>query len=146
MTGNNRGMLQQARNLLRRAGSAAQLRAAQAVLFVDEHGLSLRQTAAMLGCSAATVSRLRRQFAAAPEEAGTVNERWGGRRRENLAPDQEQQLLEELARDGGDVAAFSTVHWAYETLLGRPVADSTVYRLLRRHGWRRAGRGRYRRV
>lgn len=136
--------LRLARRLLRSANSAAELRAAQAVLFIDEHGLSLRQAALMLGCSAATVSRLRQRFAVTPGYESLGESQWGGRRRENLRPQQERQLLRDLAGAGGGQLQVAKLHRDYVALLGRPVPDSTIYRMLRRHGWRRSGRGRYR--
>ena len=138
------GEMLRARNLLRHARTAAELRAAQAVLFPAEYGLSLRQTAEMLGCSVPTLSRLRRWLKTAP--AGTVlHADWGGRRRQNLSPAEEKRFLNSLkdkAR-GGYAIAIRLIWQAYEAKLGRSVPDSTIYRLLLRHGWHKAARGAY---
>jgi transposase len=37
----------------------------------------------------------------------------------------------------GDIPTSAQIQAALETQLGRPVADTTVYRLLDRHGWRK---------
>lgn len=135
----NRRMVLQARKLLHQARTAAELRAAQSVLFVADHGLSIEQTAARLGCSAPTVSRLRRWLKAKPSGRGGLHERWGGRRRQNLSLDEETRFLEpflDQARIGG-VVTIGPIWRAYEAKLGRPVPDSTIYRLLWRHGWRK---------
>jgi hypothetical protein len=64
----------------------------------------------------------------------------GGRHHQLLSVDAEVRLLRavrrESARDGYVDAAV--VREAYEKALGRPVAPSTVYRMLARHGWLKA--------
>ena len=63
----------------------------------------------------------------------------GGRRRAWFSPEQEQRLLHSFtptAEQGGMVEASALVR-AYEQEAGHPVALSTVYRLLTRHGWRK---------
>ena len=85
-SGNGREAVRKARLLLQRAATAAELRAAQSVLFVDDYGLSLQQTAEMMGCSVPTVGRLRRWLKTTPPNEQVLHARWGGRRRENLSP------------------------------------------------------------
>lgn len=63
----------------------------------------------------------------------------GGRRRENLTPAEEKELLAhfvERAQTGG-ILVVSEIKRAYEQAVGRPVPKSTVYRMLSRHGWRK---------
>lgn len=135
----NRRTVLQARKLLAEASTAAELRAAQAVLFVADHGLSIGQTAEMLGCSTPTVSRLRRWLKTEPSGRDALHERWGGRRRQNLSLDEEMRFLApflDQARSGG-VVTIGPIWRAYEAKLARPVPDSTIYRLLWRHGWRK---------
>jgi DNA-binding CsgD family transcriptional regulator len=138
------GEMLRARNLLRRARTAAELRAAQSVLFPAEYGLSLRQTAEMLGCSVPTVSRLRHWLKAAPART-VLHADWGGRRRQNLSPAEERSFLNSLKDQarGGHAIAIRSIWKAYEAKLGRSVPDSTIYRLLRRHGWHKSARGAY---
>jgi hypothetical protein len=45
-------------------------------------------------------------------------------------------------RDGQGIAVKS-IWQAYESMIGRSVPDSTIYRLLLRHGWHNAARGAY---
>lgn len=64
----------------------------------------------------------------------------GGRWRENLSVDAERAVVEpflKLAEQSG-VVEMERVKQAYETQVGRAVAPSTPYRVLRRHGWRKA--------
>jgi len=143
--GDSRETVLRARSLLQRARTAAEVRAAQAVLFITEYGLSLQQTAEMLGCSVPTVSRLRRWLKAAHPNRRALHADWGGRRRQNLSLDEERRFLNSFKGQarGGQAIAIRAIWQAYETKLRRSVPDSTIYRLLRRHGWRKAARGAY---
>lgn len=142
-SGSHREAVRRARLLLKHAATAAELRAAQSVLFVSDYGLSLRQTADMMGCSVPTVGRLRRWLKTTPPDRQALHAHWGGRRRQNLSFAEEKKFLntfENQLRDGRAIAVKS-IWRAYETLLGRSVPDSTIYRLLQRHGWHNATRG-----
>jgi DNA-binding CsgD family transcriptional regulator len=139
-TSRSREAVLRARSLLQRARTVAELRAAQSVLFITEYGLSLPQTAAMLGCSVPTVSRLRRWLKTAQPNVRPARAEWGGRRRQNLSLDEETRFLNSFK---GQAIALRVIWQTYETKLGRSVPDSTIYRLLRRHGWRKAARGAY---
>jgi hypothetical protein len=144
-SGHHREVVRRARLLLKRAATAAELRAAQSVLFVDDYGLSLQQTADMMGCSVPTVGRLRRWVKTIAPNEPALHARWGGRRRQNLSLAEERKFLNTFKnqdRDGRGIAVKS-IWQAYEALLGRAVPDSTVYRLLQRHGWHNAARGAY---
>jgi len=144
-SGNSREVVRRARLLLQRAVSAAELRAAQAVLFVDEYGLSLRRTAEMMGCSVPTVGRLRRWLKTTPPNEQALHAHWGGRRRQNLSFAEENKFLNTFKNQGrdGQGIGVKSIWQAYEAMLGRSVPDSTIYRLLQRHGWNNTARGAY---
>jgi transposase len=63
----------------------------------------------------------------------------GGRHHQNLSLEQEQALLAQFcgAATQGGVLETRAVRAAYETLVGHSVPESTVCRLLTRHGWRK---------
>jgi transposase len=63
----------------------------------------------------------------------------GGRRHEYLTAEQEQAFLAPFfARaERGELATASEIKQAFETRVGREVEESTIYRLLQRHGWRK---------
>lgn len=66
--------------------------------------------------------------------------RWGGRRNALLSIEQEVQFLTpwaEQAKEAG-LLVLSPIRAALAQRLGRPVAASVVWRLLARHGWRKA--------
>ena len=69
----------------------------------------------------------------------------GGRRREQLSVKAEREFLEGLlkeARPANALLEARFVHEAYEKTVGHPVSSSVIYRMLRRHGWRRLSVGR----
>ena len=99
----------------------------------------------MLGVGVATVVRLQRnirdQATGKPITKGT----WGGRRRQNLTPQEEVEFLQtwiEKAEQGG-ILVVQPIHADLEERLGRSIAASTVYRMLALHGWRKVEPGTY---
>lgn len=62
----------------------------------------------------------------------------GGRRHQNLSVVQEQAVLVPLQKEAlaGRLVTARGIKTRYETTVGHPVPDSTVYRLLARHRWR----------
>src|SRR2546421_8106116 len=67
----------------------------------------------------------------------------GGRRRQHLTLEQERAFLQPfLARAAqAEMVTVAEVQQAYEEETKQPVAPSTIYRLLERHGWRQRGAG-----
>lgn len=63
----------------------------------------------------------------------------GGRRHDYLTLEQERAFLAPFfARaEQGELATASEIQQAFETRVGREVDESTIYRLLHRHGWRK---------
>lgn len=140
ITGDHSAM-ERARDALAKARSAQQLRQAQAVLLPLEHGLSLEQTALVIGRSVAWTRRLRKCFLSGDVADGAGHRGRGGVRRRNLSDSEEQALLEPFlarVRDGARLAV-SQVRAALEARLGRRIALSSVYNLLHRYGWRKGG-------
>ena len=90
------------------------------------------------GVSKATVhdviSTYNRLGVAAVETAGK-----GGRRRQYLTLEEEKEFLAPFfaqAQDG-EIATVADIWRAFEQRVGHEVDESTVYRLLDRHGWRK---------
>src|SRR5713101_7059230 len=67
----------------------------------------------------------------------------GGRRHQHLTLEQERAFLQPfLARAArGEMATAAEIQRAYEEEAKQPVAPSTIYRLLDRHGWRQLSAG-----
>ena len=130
-------VLEQAQQALREAKTVEELRQAQAVVLPLLLGLSIEQTAAALGVSVGWACQLRRRFITAGHLVRRTRPEQGPRA--YLSRVEEEALLEpfvERARQGQIVVA-AEIRAALEQRLGKRTAPSTVYNLLRRHGWRK---------
>lgn len=128
-----------AERMVKVARDARELRQAQAVLLPAQHGLSLEETGRVTGRSKATVARMLAESRRQVEEGGRPRPQWGGRRRQNMSPAEEQAFLAPFFAEAerGGILVVTPIKVAYEKAVGRGVPDSTVYRLLARHGWRK---------
>ena len=113
-------------------------KSALAVLLPAKAGLTLDETASMLGIGTASVNRLQiRLDIARTSKSGKRN--WGGRRRSLLTPHEEIEFLRpwaEQAQDAG-LLVLSPIRAALAQRVGHPVKASVVWRLLARHNWRK---------
>lgn len=131
--------LKSAREMLLGAQTAEQLRQAQAVVLPLDHRWSLEQTARVIGRSPTWTCRLRNRFLAGQIAGDGQRPSRGGRRRQNMTLEQEREALEpflDRARAGG-LLVVGQLKSELEAALGRPMALSSVYNLLHRHGWRK---------
>lgn len=128
-----------AEQVVKVTGDARELRQAQAVLLPEYHGLSLEETGRVTGRSKATVARMLAASRRQAEAVGRPRPQWGGRRRQNMSPEEERAFLAPFLSkaERGGMRVVAPIKAAYEKAIGRGVPDSTVYRLLARHGWRK---------
>ena len=132
-------VLKRARQAIASAQTVEQLRQAQAVVLPLDHGLSLADTAQVIGVSPGWACQLRRRFmrgevAGAPD-APTA----GGRKRQNMTLAEEREFLApffEQAAAGG-ILVVGQIKAALDQRLGREVALASAYNLLHRHDWRK---------
>jgi transposase len=131
--------LEFAREVLAQAHTAEQLRQAQAVVLPLDYALSLEQTARAIGRSVAWTCRLRNRFLAGEIVGDGQREAPGGRRRQNMSAEQERELLAPFLdrAQRGAILVVGQIKVELEAKLQRPVALSSVYNLLHRHGWRK---------
>lgn len=132
--------LEAARELLRTARTAEQLRLAQAVLLPLELGLSLQDTAAAIGRSVGATCAMRTRFAAVREgRRSAPRSKRDLRNRATASLEREAQVLDAVLRDaqGGAVLVVPQLRPLIEKRLGKTLALSSVYRMLARHGWRK---------
>lgn len=63
----------------------------------------------------------------------------GGRRHEYLSVPEEKTFLAPFfaQAESGEIATVAQIQRAFEARVGHEVDDSTIYRLLARHGWRK---------
>jgi transposase len=82
----------------------------------------------------AVISRYNRQGIAAVETAGK-----GGRRSGYLSLEEEREFLAPFfgRAERGELATTEEIWRAFEARVEHEVDDSTIYRLLARHGWRK---------
>ena len=139
-TASGEGQREWARELLARAKTAEALRQAQAILLPLELGLSLEQTALAIGRSVSATCKLRNR--PRREAAGELTPKKRKRELRNRAAanlERESAILDEVLTGSaqGGVIVIPALKPAYEKALGRPVALSTLYRVLARHGFRK---------
>ena len=124
---------------IRQAVTLDELRQAQAVLLPLLYGLSLQQTAQVIGVSLGWTCQLRRRFITGRFAGAGGAATPGGRKRQNLTTEQEREFLApfiEQAQTGG-VLVVGQIKAALDKRLGRTVGLSSTYNLLHRHNWRK---------
>ena len=129
-------ILAAAQQKVKTAKTAAELRAALAVVLPARFGFTRKQTAQAIGLSTSRVGGLR---AAAQKPGAEPKNSHGGRRRQRLSLPQEKAFLtpwEEQAKTAGMIIV-PPLHQALEKHLGSKIHHSQVYRMLARHGWRK---------
>lgn len=133
-------MAAKAQQIAKQADSARQLRIALSVLIPKTCGASNAVTAQVLGIATSTVIRMQKQVREKAENHSTTKSAWGGRRRQLLSLEQEARFLAPWIdkHKAGEAVDVPQIQAALEKLVGRSVCKSTVYRMLARHGWRKA--------
>jgi transposase len=132
--------LASARELLRTAKTAEELRTAQAVLLPLELGLSLAQTAKVIGRSIGVTCTLRTRYGkVARHEREAPRPKRALRNRANATLEHEAQILDEVLQGAmrGGIVVIPPLKEKVEERLGKSVALSTIYRMLARNGWRK---------
>ena len=128
-----------AREAIANARTVEQLRQAQAVVLPLDYGLSLHDTAQVIGVSRGWACQLRRRFMQGKTAGEPDAPARGGRQRQNMTLENEREFLapfEAQAATGG-VLVVGQIKAALDERLGRKVALASVYNLLHRHGWKK---------
>lgn len=132
--------LEAAKVLLKRARTADELRTAQAVALPLMFGLSSDQTAKAIGRSAGRTCTMRTQFAKkfGGEKKETHSKR-ELRNRANVTFEREAQILKEVMRQAAKdrIVVIPPLKPMVEAKLGKPIALTTLYLMLARHGWKK---------
>jgi transposase len=108
-----------------------------AVILPTEQGMSIMDTASLLGRSSRWVSHARKAFI--EQGLSSLSDNFGGRRKAYMSMAEEEVFLasfKDKAKAGGVLVA-SEIHAKLEENLSRTVHRSAVYKLLHRHGWRK---------
>ena len=132
--------LEAARKARDEACTAAELRIALAVLLPLEAGLTLAQTALVLGCSMHTTCSLRTDFCARASGQRAARRKKSELRNRAQSTLQAEAAALDAALTGaaeGAVLVIPGLKDKIEAQLGNSVSLSGVYRMLARHGWRK---------
>ena len=134
-----RGSVALLQGLLRKAKTVADQRRIQAVLMRALDASPPEKIAALTGLRASSVRVLHSQFMRQGPAFLLNRPGRGGRRRSLLTDAQAKALLEKHTSEAlqGRIVEAGVFKRDYEALVGRPVAATTVYRFLRRAGWRK---------
>lgn len=131
-------VLEQAQQALREAETVEELRQAQAVVLPLLLGVSMEQTAAVLGVPVGWTCQLRRRFINAGHLVPRKPVPLQGPRA-YMSRAEEVAFLASFIEcaSQGQIVVVAEIRAAFEQLVGRRTAPSTIYYLLKRHGWRK---------
>lgn len=132
--------LEAAKQLLKKAKTADELRAAQAIVLPLALGLSLAQTAEAIGRSVGVTCTMRTQFARTLSgEAKAKRDKRALRNRAKASLEREAEILDEVLAQAavGGIVIVPPLKPLVEAKLGKSMALSTLYQMLARHGWRK---------
>ncbi|WP_025040271.1 winged helix-turn-helix domain-containing protein [Nitrosospira briensis] len=132
-----REFVEAAKEKIASAKTVEALRAAQALLLPLEFGLSLEQTAVIIGLSKSRTGKLRTRFQRIETGAEQVKTKKGLRNHARMSLDEEVQFLAPFIAhaQATGILPIHQLKAELERRVGRSVSTSTVYQLLRRHGW-----------
>ena len=129
-------LVAKAKHTVKTTRSLDDFRSALAVLLPAKVGLTLDETAKMLGVGTATINRLQSRLHVG-RTASSGQRNWGGRRKSLLTAEEEVEFLKPWAEQAQDAGLWvlSPIRAALAERVGHPVKASVVWRLLARHGW-----------
>ena len=132
-------VLDVARKQLAKTACVREIRILLAVILPLENGMSIGETAKVIGRNADWVSRERNAFIRRKGLPEKNSGKKPNRNRALMTLEEEQKFMSqftEVARQG-KVLSTGEIHEALEKHLGKKVALATVYNLLRRSDWRK---------
>ena len=132
--------LQHALQVIRTTKSADELRAAQAVALPLLLGLSIQDTASAIGRALGVTCRMRTTYCKVAEQRqAPARSKRTLRNHAQMELQAEAKLLQEVLGEAanGGVLVIPQLMPEFERRRGKPVALSTIYRMLARHGWRK---------
>lgn len=134
-----REVLDRAKEFLKKARTAEEVRQAQAVILPLEFGFSMEEVAGIIGTSRSWACQLRTQFIRSGGRKAERKRQRGGRHRENMSLEEERVFLApflDKAASGG-ILVVGEIKKALDKRLGRKTALASTYNLLHRHNWRK---------
>jgi transposase len=115
------------------------MRKCLAILLVNKLRCTYEDAAAIIGVSAPTITRLRKEFQRVSDGENSPRDDWGGRRHSFLTFDEEKKFLSSFTEKAkaGELVITASIREAFEQRIGKEVPKSTIARLLDRHRWRK---------
>ena len=101
-------------------------------------GLTQEEIAKAVGVSRSTVSRTHMAWFAKGMASLKIASN-GGRIRENMSLAEEEAFLKKFTHPAGagELVCIQDIQKAYEQKIGHSTGSTTIYSLLKRHGWRK---------
>lgn len=132
------GTAERMAELIKKERDAMSLKRIQCIYLRAKHNYSASLIAEIVGFHKQSVLNTHSRYFKEGEASLELKTK-GGRMRENLTLEQEEEFLKsfEKAGDDGQVLEISGIRSALEERLGKKIAKSLVYSLLHRHGWRK---------
>ena len=123
---------------LKQVKTIAEFQRIQCVLLRATLDCSASEIAQVLGWATVTVHIAHSRWAKEGEAFFEIKGK-GGRRYQNLTEEEEAEVLAPFLGQAtaGNVLKVADIQTAYEAQAGKAVPNSTIYRLLKRHGWRK---------
>lgn len=129
------GTTQRLSILLKETKSLRDFKRIQSVYLRALLGLSVQEIARAVGYSTSYVRKIQNSYIEEGEKA-LLSKGRGGRYHENLTIKEEEDFLRPfMERAARETLVVREVKEAYEERVGHRVPRSTIYRLLKRHGW-----------
>ena len=107
------------------------------VLALRCEGSSLKDISSATGFAISHISNLIRMYSEKGLNAVAGNHYHGNRR--NMSKEEEAALLDQFQKkaEQGQMVDIRAIADAYEKSVGHPISNGQIYRVLRRHGWRK---------
>ncbi len=123
---------------LKQAETIAEFQRIQCVLLRAVLDCTASEIAQVLGWATVTVHITHSRWAKEGESLFDLKGK-GGRHYQNLTVAEEAEVLAPFLGQAtaGNVLKVAEIQMAYEARVGKEVPNSTIYRMLKRHGWRK---------
>lgn len=124
--------------LLSETKDLGKVRHIQAVYLKSCYALKAEDIAKVVGLSKGYIWYIHAKYRQMGEAAFDLGNR-GGRYHNNLTIQQEESIISDIAEagDSGTILEISSIKSRYEALAGKSVNKTVIYRMLKRHGWRK---------
>lgn len=124
--------------LLNKCTNDRETRRVQVILLLARHHWNYKQIAQATGYAPTTVRDIQTRFFR-DGEGSLFNRKVPKERNQYLKREQEREFLDRFTQSAleGELVTVNDIQLAFEKVVGKKVAHSTVYELLKRNGWRK---------